>query len=66
MSVGPGQPYEDPYGTWAGLREIDDGGVLLVRPDLYIAARQLGAPADAAQARDWLAGVLDQVLGAPD
>jgi hypothetical protein len=40
--------------------------VLLVRPDLYIAGRQLGAPADAAQARDWLAGVLDQVLGAPD
>jgi 2,4-dichlorophenol 6-monooxygenase len=66
VSIGPGQPYEDPYGTWAGLREIDDGGVLLVRPDLYIAARQLAAPADAAQARDWLAGVLDQVLGAPD
>jgi 2,4-dichlorophenol 6-monooxygenase len=65
ISIGPGQPYEDPYGTWAGLREIDDGGVLLVRPDLYIAARQLAAPADAAQARDWLAGVLTQVLGAP-
>ena len=65
VSIGPGQPYEDPYGTWAGLREIDDGGVLLVRPDLYIAARQLAAPADAAQARDWLAGVLTRVLGAP-
>jgi 2,4-dichlorophenol 6-monooxygenase len=63
VSIGPGQPYEDPYGTWAGLREIDDGGVLLVRPDLYIAGRQLGAPADAAQARDWLAAVLAQVLG---
>jgi 2,4-dichlorophenol 6-monooxygenase len=65
ISIGPGQPYEDPYGTWAGLREIDDGGVLLVRPDLYIAARQLAAPADAARARDWLAGVLTQILGAP-
>ena len=46
VSIGPGQPYEDPYGTWAELREIDDGGVLLVRPDLYIAARQLAAPAE--------------------
>ena len=32
VSVGPGQPFEDPYGTWAELREISDGGVLLVRP----------------------------------
>jgi 2,4-dichlorophenol 6-monooxygenase len=62
VSIGPGQPYEDPYGTWAGMREIDDGGVLLVRPDLYIAARHLAAPHDPAAARDWLAGVLDQVL----
>ena len=44
VSIGPGQPFEDPYGTWADLREISDGGVLLVRPDLYIAARQLAAP----------------------
>ena len=28
VSVGPGQPFEDPYGTWAELREISDGGVL--------------------------------------
>ena len=49
-SIGPGQPYEDPYGTWAELREITDGGVLLVRPDLYVAARQLAAPAVGAAA----------------
>jgi 2,4-dichlorophenol 6-monooxygenase len=65
VSIGPGQPYEDPYGTWAGLREIDDGGVLLVRPDLYIAARQLTAPRDAAQAREWLDSVLARILGDP-
>jgi 2,4-dichlorophenol 6-monooxygenase len=65
VSIGPGQPYEDPYGTWAGLREIDDGGVLLVRPDLYIAARQLTAPTDAAQAREWLDSVLARILGDP-
>ncbi len=44
VSVGPGQPFEDPYGTWAELREISDGGVLLVRPDLYVAARHTSAP----------------------
>ena len=63
--IGPGQPVEDPYGTWAGLRETDDGGVLLVRPDLYIAARHQAAPASAAAAREWLAGALSSVLGRP-
>jgi 2,4-dichlorophenol 6-monooxygenase len=63
--IGPGQPYEDPYGTWAALREIDDGGVLLVRPDLYVAARHLAAPASPEQARDWLAATLSSVLARP-
>jgi 2,4-dichlorophenol 6-monooxygenase len=63
VSIGPGEQYEDPYGTWADLREIEDGGVLLVRPDLYIAARHIGAPPSAAQARDWLSGALRSVLG---
>src|SRR5258708_38540458 len=63
VSIGPGQPYEDPYGTWADLREIDDGGVLLVRPDLYIAARHLACPASPEEAREWLARVLSSILG---
>ena len=63
VSIGPGRPVEDPYGTWAELREIGDAGVLLVRPDLYIAARQAGAPASLQEARSWLSGVLDAVLG---
>ena len=63
--IGPGQPYEDPYGTWAALREIDDGGVLLVRPDLYVAARHLAAPASAEQARAWLAATLSAILARP-
>ncbi|WP_369138479.1 FAD-dependent oxidoreductase [Modestobacter versicolor] len=63
VSIGPGQPVEDPYGTWADLREIGDAGVLLVRPDLYVAGRHLGAPASAAEARSWLADVLGTVLG---
>ncbi|MFW3172191.1 FAD-dependent oxidoreductase [Geodermatophilus sp. CPCC 206100] len=63
VAIGPGRPVEDPYGTWAGLREIEDAGVLLVRPDLYVAARHLGAPASAQQARDWLGAALRSVLG---
>jgi 2,4-dichlorophenol 6-monooxygenase len=63
VSIGPGQPIEDPYGTWAELREIGDAGVLLVRPDLYIAARQAGAAASPQEARSWLSGVLTAVLG---
>jgi 2,4-dichlorophenol 6-monooxygenase len=63
VSIGPGEEYEDPYGTWADLREIEDGGVLLVRPDLYIAARHLTAPSSSGQARDWLAAALEKVLG---
>jgi 2,4-dichlorophenol 6-monooxygenase len=63
VPIGPGERYEDPYGTWATLREIADGGALLVRPDLYIAARHLAAPASAAQAKDWLATALTQLLG---
>jgi 2,4-dichlorophenol 6-monooxygenase len=62
VSIGPGEPYEDPYGTWAGLREIEDGGVLLVRPDLYVAARHLGAPASGQAALDWLTTALGAVL----
>lgn len=65
VSIGPGQPFEDPYGTWAELREIADGGALLVRPDLHIAARSLTAPASAQQAYGWLAEALAAVLHRP-
>ena len=63
VAIGPGKPYEDPYGTWADLREIADGGMLLVRPDLYVAARHLEAPESVDQARDWLGNALAAVLG---
>ena len=64
VSVGPGQPFEDPYGTWAELREISDGGVLVVRPDLYVAARHASAPDSAESAAHWLRQTLASVLGA--
>jgi 2,4-dichlorophenol 6-monooxygenase len=62
VAIGPGEAHEDPYGTWAQLREIEDGGVLLVRPDLYVAARHLTAPRSPEQAAQWLATTLRQVL----
>lgn len=63
IKVGPGAAIEDPYGTWANLAEISDGGVLLVRPDLYVAARQLEAPATGQDAARWLETALQGVLG---
>ncbi|NEK87243.1 FAD-dependent monooxygenase [Blastococcus saxobsidens] len=62
VPIGPGQDYEDPYGTWAELREIEDGGALLVRPDMVVAARHLSSPASPQQASDWLRDALVTVL----
>ncbi|MGY1625186.1 FAD-dependent oxidoreductase [Geodermatophilus sp. SYSU D00965] len=45
--IGPGQEYDDLYGDWARVRGIDDGGVLLARPDNYVAFRSAGAASDA-------------------
>jgi 2,4-dichlorophenol 6-monooxygenase len=42
-TIGPGCDVEDPFGDWARVREIDDDGCLLVRPDMYIAFRSQGA-----------------------
>jgi 2,4-dichlorophenol 6-monooxygenase len=63
VSIGPRETVEDPYGTWAELREISDGGVLLVRPDLYIAARHASAPDAQETAAAWLTRTLASVLG---
>jgi 2,4-dichlorophenol 6-monooxygenase len=61
--IGPGQPYEDPYGTWAELREIADDGAILTRPDLYVAYRVTSAPASADEATTQLASALGNVFG---
>ncbi|HET9170044.1 MAG TPA: hypothetical protein VFN97_11425, partial [Actinospica sp.] len=63
ISIGPGEEHEDPYGTWAELSEIADGGVLLVRPDLYIAYRRPVAPASPEEAYLLLSAALQAVLG---
>jgi 2,4-dichlorophenol 6-monooxygenase len=48
VSIGPGHELEDPYGTWAELSEIQNDGVLLVRPDL-----SCRSPAPTPTRRSW-------------
>ena len=36
--------YDDVLGEWTGIREIDDDGALLVRPDRHVAWRSAAAP----------------------
>ena len=48
--IGPGREYTDLYYDWARLREIDEDGALLVRPDKHIAWRSAQLPADPADA----------------
>ncbi|SNY61169.1 FAD-dependent oxidoreductase [Paractinoplanes atraurantiacus] len=59
VTIGPGADYEDPYGDWARLREVGDGGCVLLRPDNYVCFRSYG-PADDPAAT--LREVLDRVL----
>ncbi|WP_432558813.1 FAD-dependent monooxygenase [Granulicoccus sp. GXG6511] len=57
--------YQDLYGAWARVREIDEAGAVLVRPDGYVAWRCSDAVFDPKVATRMLADVLDRVLGAP-
>lgn len=50
FKVGYRCDYDDVLGQWAALREIDDRGAILVRPDLHIAWRSLSRPASPTQA----------------
>ena len=38
--IGPGREYEDPYGDFARVRETEESGALLVRPDLFVGWRK--------------------------
>jgi 2,4-dichlorophenol 6-monooxygenase len=64
-AVGHGLAYDDVYGDWAALREIDDDGALLIRPDRHIAWRHHTAGDDPVAAlRDAVTRVL--ALGPTD
>jgi len=58
--IGPGKEVEDPYGDFTRLREIDENGALLVRPDFIVAWRSEQLQADTSGA---LTAALGEVLG---
>jgi 2,4-dichlorophenol 6-monooxygenase len=58
--IGPGAVAEDVYGDWTRLRETNEDGCLLVRPDQYVAFRAAKA---ASNATAILEDALLQILG---
>ena len=57
--IGPGRPVTDLYYDWARVREIEEEGALLVRPDKHIGWRSMRLPADPERAlHDALAAIL--------
>jgi 2,4-dichlorophenol 6-monooxygenase len=58
--IGPGADAEDVYGDWSRLRETNEDGCVLVRPDGYVAFRAQHAVGDP-QAR--LEDALSKILG---
>ncbi|MCR6032818.1 phenol 2-monooxygenase [Nocardioides sp. zg-579] len=59
--IGPGREVTDLYYDWAKLREVEESGALLVRPDKHIAWRARTLPEDpAGDLRDALARVLSR------
>ena len=58
--IGPGRDVTDLYYDWARLREVDESGALLVRPDKHIGWRSTTLPSDPEAA---LRDALLQILG---
>ncbi|GII24072.1 FAD-dependent oxidoreductase [Planosporangium mesophilum] len=58
--IGPGREVTDLYYDWAKLREVDESGALLVRPDKHIAWRARSLPENPADA---LRAALTTILG---
>jgi 2,4-dichlorophenol 6-monooxygenase len=58
--IGPGRPVTDLYYDWARLREVEESGALLVRPDKHIGWRAMTLPDDPASA---LRRALTRILG---
>lgn len=65
LVVGTGHA-QDVYFNWASIREIDEAGALLVRPDGVVAWRNTRGVADANAARRELGAALSQVLALDD
>jgi len=63
--IGPGCALTDLYGEWALMREIDEAGCLLVRPDGHVAWRATQPAADVRSAEKYLTDALGLILGRP-
>ncbi|GAB4423289.1 MAG: hypothetical protein OHK0015_00710 [Chloroflexi bacterium OHK40] len=59
-TIGPGREVLDTYDDWARLREVDEDGCILVRPDAHVAWRCHTVPGDAVSA---LGDAMRQILG---
>ena len=62
FAIGLGCTVEDPYGDWAGLREVEESGCLLLRPDAHVAWRAAAAPPTERDATHALVNALRQIL----
>ena len=58
--VGPRQEYDDVFGEWSRISEIEDDGALLIRPDRHVAWR---APSGSATPAADLRAALTTILG---
>jgi 2,4-dichlorophenol 6-monooxygenase len=59
--IGPRQDFEDYAGDWANAREVRDSGIVLVRPDQFVAWRRETIAGDpAGELRRVLKSVLDR------
>jgi 2,4-dichlorophenol 6-monooxygenase len=59
--IGPGREYTDLYDDWARLREVEEDGCVLVRPDNHVAWRAAAMTADPERdLRDALTRILDR------
>ncbi|MEU3521135.1 FAD-dependent monooxygenase [Streptomyces sp. NPDC006654] len=58
--IGPGREVSDLYYDWAKLREVEESGAILVRPDKHVAWRSMSLADDPEAA---LHGALTQLLG---
>src|SRR5438067_866570 len=59
VRIGDDGDYTDPTGTWDALRQISDGGAVLVRPDNHVAFRSPGPVDDPATV---LSQALERIL----
>lgn len=62
-AIGPGCTFTDLYGEWDQLREIEESGCLLVRPDGHVAWRARQAPHEQDEAVTVLRLAICRILG---